>query len=141
MENKLKEMTPLENSIRNILTPYKSLIHVASTKGGNTITDKPLKEAIAKQTYTLLNKLPDLHAETSNETLKGAISEVLNQTTTEFTSINKLIEEEATKLFEYPKFFQTKSGQALELFINEFESYYTSKLQALQKEFEAQHNK
>ena len=81
----------------------------------------------------LLNKLPDLHAETSNETLKGAISEVLNQTTTEFTSINNLIEEEATKLFEYPKFFQTKSGQALELFINEFESYYTSKLQALQK--------
>lgn len=141
MTNKQKETTPLEREFKSLIDIYNNLLIVAPLEKDNTIADESLKEAIANQTYKLLSKLPDLHTETSNETLKGAISEVLNQTTAEFTSIDKLIEEEATKLFEYPKFLQTKSGQALELFINKFKSYYNSRIQALQEEFESQHNK
>ncbi|MED4682472.1 hypothetical protein P9452_01930 [Bacillus mycoides] len=131
MTNKPKETTPLERKFKSLIDIYNNLLIAAPLEKDNTIADESLKEAIANQTYMLLSKLPDLHTETSNETLKGAISEVLNQTTAEFTSIDKLIEEEATKLFEYPKFLQTKSGQALELFINEFKSYYNSRIQAL----------
>lgn len=141
MTNKPKEITPLEREFKSLIDIYNNLLIAAPLEKDNTIADESLKKAIANHTYKLLSKLPDLHAETSNKTLKGAISEVLNQTTAEFTSIDKLIGEEATKLFEYPKFLQTKSGQALELFINEFKSYYNFRIQALQEEFESQQNK
>ncbi|PHF15626.1 hypothetical protein COF84_19230 [Bacillus wiedmannii] len=131
MENNPKELNPLEKKIKSLIRDYKNLLIAAPSEGDNTPADKSIRKAIANQTYMLLNKLPDLHTETSNATLKGAISKVLRQTTTEFTSIDKLSEEEVTELFEYPKFLQTKSGQALELFINEFESYYISKNQDL----------